>query len=77
MSSYLVIKKTSLNQKNVTPNQYSDTFWVQNEFIVHNLHLRMGCSDISVVITVKNHEEYVKTTFFDKNQKLTKIIDIF
>ena len=33
-------KKTSFNHKNLTPNQKSD-IWVQNEYIVDNLHLRV------------------------------------
>ena len=63
-----------LNHKNLTPDQHSDTFWVQNEFIVHNLHLRIGFCEIwqkCEVTTVRNHGKYGKTTFFDKNQKLT------
>ena len=35
-------KQTSFNHKNVTPNQYNDTFWVQNKIIVHTLHLKVG-----------------------------------
>ena len=49
---------------------------MQNEFIVHNSHLRIGFCEIwhkYVVITVKNHEKYgeKKIIFFDKNKKLT------
>ena len=47
----------------MTQNQYSDTFWVQNEFIVHKLIPPMGFCKIwqkSVVITVKNREKYRK-----------------
>ena len=63
MSSYLIIKKASFNHKNLTPNQHNDPFWVENEFIVHNLHLRIGFCKIwqkSLVTTVKNHEKYGK-----------------
>ena len=66
MSSYLIIKNI-FNHKNLTTNQYSDTSWVQNEFIVHNLHHRIGFCEIwqkSVVVTVKNHEKHGKATFF-------------
>ena len=57
----------------MTRNQCSDTFLVQKEFIVHNLQFKIGFCQIwqkSVVLTVKNHEKYGKTTFFDKNKKL-------
>ena len=56
------------------PHQYSDNSCVQNEFIVHILHLRIEFTEIwqkSVVMIVKDHEKYRKTTFFNKNKKLT------
>ena len=71
MTSYFIIQKISFNHKKLTPNQYSDLFWVQNGFSVHNFHLILGFCEIwqkSVIITVKNYEKYGKTTFFfDKN----------
>ena len=72
-NSLLLIKKISFNHKILTPNHYSDTFMVQNEFIFHNLHLRIEICEIrqkSVVITVKNHEKYVKTTFFQQKLEI-------
>ena len=66
-------KKTpSFNQKYLTPNHYStqyyNTLWLQNEFIVHNVHLRIGeiCEiwQTSAVITLKSLEKYGRTTFF-------------
>ena len=73
--SYLMIrKKTSFNHKHLAPHQYSNTSCVQNEFIVHILHLRIGFTEIwqkSVVMRVKDHEKHGKTTFFDKSKKLT------
>ena len=42
----LFCKKASFNHKHLTPNQYSDTYWVQNEFTVYNLHLRTGFCEI-------------------------------
>ena len=65
MSSYLIIKKASFNHKNLTPNQHSDTFWVENEFMVHNLHRRIGFCKMwqkVLVNTVKNHENMEKLT---------------
>ena len=59
---------------NLTTNQHSDTFWVQSEWIVHNLQFRTKFCDIynkSVVVIVKNLARYGRTPFFDKNQKLT------
>ena len=56
----------------MTQNQYSDTFWVQNEFIVHKLIPPMGFCKIwqkSVVITVKNREKYRKKHISYKQQK--------
>ena len=48
---------------------------MQNEFIVHNLHLKKEFCEIwqksAVVIPVKNHQKYRKPDFFDKKQKLT------
>ena len=39
---WLIIKKTKFNHKNLTPNQYIDTFWVQNEFIEFNDFVKFG-----------------------------------
>ena len=68
-------KKKSSNHKNLTPNQYNDTFRVQNELSILNFHLRIGfCKfgkNLWLFITVKNHEKYRKTMFFDNNQKST------
>ena len=50
------MERISFNHKNLTQNQYSDTFWVQNELIVHNLHLRIGCLEIFAKICGCNVE---------------------
>ena len=68
-------QKTSFNHKNLTPDQYCDTFWVQKEFIVHNMHLKIGFCEIwqkSMVVTVKHDEKYEK-----KSEINHLIIDIF
>ena len=53
----------------MTPNKYGDTFWVQNELTLHNLHLRTECCGNLAKITPKNHEihkhhTWVKLFFF-------------
>ena len=58
--------KTPFNHKNVTRNQYGDTFWVQNELIVHNLHFRTTCSENLTEVCGCNSQKsrkYTKTTF--------------
>ena len=58
----------------MTPNQYSDTLWGQNEITVQNLHLTIGFCEIGEkfkIIIVKNHKKPQKKKIFDKNQKLT------
>ena len=41
-----IMKKTPFNHINLTTNQYCDTFWVQSEWIVHNLQFRTKFCDI-------------------------------
>ena len=52
-----------------------DTFWVQKEFIVNNVHLRVGFCEIWHMcgFNSEKYEKYGKNTFFfNKNLKLTK-----
>ena len=46
---------------------------MQNEFIIYNLHLRGGFSEIwqkSMVTTVKNHEKYGKNNILKSEIEL-------
>ena len=63
-------EKTAFNHKNVSPNQYGDTFWVQNVFVIYKPHLRGGFCEEFVVIPFKNHENTQKPPLM-KYQKLT------
>ena len=63
-------EKTSFNHKNLTPNQYNDTFWRLNELIVHNLHFRTGFH----VKFMKIHKNHI---YLKNSWNSPQIIDIY
>ena len=80
--NHCIMKNTSFNHKTLTPNQYSDTFWVLNELIVHNLHFRTRfCGNKVVKICgwdCQNLWKYTKIPFIWQSiRNLPQIIDIF
>ena len=72
ISPYLIVKTSSFNHKNLMPNQYSATFWVQRKFIVHSLHFKIWFGEIwqKSGYNSKVMKNMEKPHFFDKNQKL-------